>query len=94
MERSVPLLPEVDSTNGLLKKACRCGAPPRTWPVRHQTGGMAGGAGAFFSPPGMGLYLSHSSSPECPPARLMHSDLCRGVAMCDAMRKVLDSAQH
>lgn len=82
-------LPETDSTNTQLKRLAREGAPEGTALVSgHQTGGRGRKGRSFFSPEGVGIYLSILLRPKCEATELMHLTCATGVAMCDAMESV------
>ncbi len=82
-------LPETDSTNTQLKGLARDGAPEGTALVSgHQTGGRGRKGRSFFSPEGMGIYLSILLRPKCEATELMHLTCATGVAMCDCLEGV------
>ena len=82
-------LPETDSTNTQLKRLAREGAPQGTALVSgHQTVGRGRKGRSFFSPEGVGIYLSILLRPRCEAAELMHLTCAAGVAMCDAMEGI------
>lgn len=82
-------LPETDSTNNQLKLLAQRGAPQGTaLAADHQTGGRGRRGRSFFSPEGVGIYLSLLLRPACTPAQLMHLTCATGVAMCDAVEAV------
>lgn len=82
-------LPDIDSTNNRLKVLAAQGAPQGTALVAgHQTGGRGRKGRSFFSPEGVGIYLSILLRPQCEPVQLMHLTCATGVAMCDAMQRV------
>lgn len=82
-------LPETDSTNSRLKLLAAQGAPQGTALVAgHQTVGRGRKGRSFFSPEGVGIYLSILLRPKCQPAQLMHLTCATGVSMCDAMERV------
>ena len=77
---------EVDSTNTLLKKMAREGAPAGTVLVAdRQTGGRGRLGRSFLSPGGVGVYFSALIRPDCEPRELMHLTCAVAVAMCDAV---------
>ena len=77
---------EVDSTNTLLKKMAREGAPAGTVVVAdRQTGGRGRMGRTFLSPGGVGVYLSARIRPDCEPGELMHLTCAVAVAMCNAV---------
>lgn len=85
----VTYLPETDSTNTQLKRLARDGAPEGTALVSgHQTVGRGRKGRSFYSPEGMGIYLSILLRPKCEAADLMHLTCATGVAMCDAMESI------
>ncbi len=82
-------LPETDSTNNQLKLLARQGAPQGTALVAgHQTGGRGRKGRSFFSPEGVGIYLSILLRPRCDASQLMHLTCATAVAMCDAVQSV------
>lgn len=82
-------LPETDSTNTQLKRLAREGAPQGTALVSgHQTVGRGRKGRSFFSPEGVGIYLSILLRPRCEAAEIMHLTCAAGVAMCDAMEGI------
>lgn len=85
----VTYLPETDSTNTQLKRLAREGAPEGTALVSgHQTVGRGRKGRSFYSPEGMGIYLSILLRPKCEAADLMHLTCATGVAMCNAMESI------
>lgn len=83
-------LPETDSTNNQLKLLAAQGAPHGTaLAAGHQTGGRGRKGRSFFSPEGYGIYLSILLRPRCQAAELMHLTCATGVAMCDALEKIM-----
>lgn len=81
--------PEIDSTNSRLKQLAQEGAPAGTALIAgHQTGGRGRKGRSFFSPEGVGIYLSILLRPQCAPSGLMHLTCATAVAMCDAMECV------
>ena len=84
----VTVLDQVDSTNTLLKKMAREGAPAGTVVVAdRQTGGRGRLGRTFLSPGGVGVYYSALIRPDCAPTELMHLTCAVAVAMCDAVEK-------
>ena len=82
------VLPQVDSTNDLLKRLAPQGAPHGTARVADcQTGGHGRRGRGFLSPAGTGVYLSILLRPRRRPAELMHLTCAVAVAMCDAVEK-------
>lgn len=78
--------PSVGSTNDVLKRLARQGAPEGTALVSaHQSNGHGRRGRDFSSPPGQGVYLSLLLRPNCPAQELMHLTCAVGVAMCDAV---------
>ena len=76
----------IGSTNDHLKALARQGAPHGTAVLAgHQTNGHGRRGRSFYSPEGMGIYLSILLRPCCRPADLMHLTCAAAVAMCDAM---------
>lgn len=81
--------PEIDSTNNRLKLLAAQGAPQGTALVAgHQTGGRGRKGHSFFSPEGVGIYLSILLRPRCQAVQLMHLTCATAVAMCDALQSV------
>lgn len=81
--------PEIDSTNNRLKLLAAQGAPQGTALVAgHQTGGRGRKGRSFFSPEGVGIYLSILLRPRCEAVQLMHLTCATAVAMCDALQGV------
>ena len=79
----------IDSTNTHLKILAANGAPEGTIVVAgHQTQGRGRMGRSFYSPSGMGIYLSVLLRPNCPPDQLMHLTCATGVAACDAIETV------
>ncbi len=79
-------LPETDSTNTQLKRLAQAGAPQGTALVAgHQTGGRGRRGRSFYSPEGVGIYLSILLRPACQADQLMHLTCATGVAMCDCL---------
>ena len=85
---TVQVMEEVSSTNTLLKELGRQGAPAGTVLVAdRQTGGRGRLGRSFFSPGGVGVYLSALIRPDCAPTELMHLTCAVAVAMCDAVEQ-------
>lgn len=75
-----------DSTNTQAKHMAANGAPDGTVLIAEQQLGGRGRLGRqFFSPPGMGVYLSVILRPNCSPNQLMHLTCAAAVAACDAV---------
>jgi len=78
----------LESTNTLAKKMAAEGAPEGTALIaQRQTGGRGRMGRSFYSPAGMGIYMSMILRPGCLPGQLMHLTCAVGVAMCDAVEK-------
>ena len=76
----------VPSTNDLAKQLAARGAPHGTVLIAdHQTGGRGRMGRSFFSPAGMGIYMSVILRPKCAAQELMHLTCAVAVAMCDAI---------
>ncbi len=83
-------LPETDSTNSQLKALALQGAPEGTALIAgRQWGGRGRRGRSFYSPPGMGIYLSLLLRPNCAPADLMHLTCAAGTAMCQAVEAAI-----
>lgn len=81
-------IPQVGSTNDVLKETARQGAPEGTVVIAdQQTQGHGRLGRTFYSPPGVGVYLSVLLRPTCSPAELLHLTCAVGVAMCNAVEK-------
>lgn len=64
------------------------GAPHGTVLVAdQQTGGRGRMGRTFYSPSGVGVYLSILLRPKCSPGELMHLTCAAAAAMCDAIEK-------
>ncbi len=75
-----------DSTNTQAKHMAASGAPNGTILIAEQQSGGRGRLGRqFFSPPGMGVYLSVILRPDCSPNQLMHLTCAAAVAACNAV---------
>ena len=84
----VQVLDTVGSTNNLCKVLAQQGAPSGTVVLAdHQTGGRGRMGRSFFSPPGMGVYLSVILRPETTPQNLLHLTCAFAAAMCDAVER-------
>ena len=84
----VQVLDTVDSTNNLCKRLAHEGAPGGTVLLAdHQTGGRGRMGRSFFSPPGMGVYLSVLLRPEAGPRDLLHLTCAFAAAMCDGVER-------
>ena len=84
----VRVLDTVDSTNNLCKVLAHEGAPSGTVILAdHQTGGRGRMGRSFFSPPGMGVYLSVILRPETAPQNLLHLTCAFAAAMCDSVER-------
>lgn len=78
--------PVIDSTNTHLKALCKNGSPHGTCVIAgSQTAGRGRLGRQFYSPEGMGVYLSLLLRPFCPAEELMHLTCAAGVAMCRAV---------
>lgn len=81
-------IPEVGSTNDVLKALAKQGAPEGTALMAGaQTAGRGRLGRSFQSPAQGGVYLSLLLRPQCPPAQLMHLTCAVGVAMCQAVEE-------
>ena len=79
-------LPETGSTNLLLDKMAKEGAPHGTVVMAdRQTDGRGRMGRSFLSPGGVGVYMSILLRPVCGPQQLMHLTCAAAVAMCDAV---------
>lgn len=79
---------ELGSTNDTLKTLARQGAPHGTVLIAdRQTGGHGRLGRSFYSPGGVGVYLSILLRPDCAPTELMHLTCAAANAMCDAIEK-------
>ena len=78
----------IDSTNTAAKKAAAAGAPEGTVLIANSQSAGRGRLGrSFFSPAGMGIYLSVVLHPECLPRELMHLTCAAAVAACNAVTR-------
>jgi BirA family biotin operon repressor/biotin-[acetyl-CoA-carboxylase] ligase len=85
----VRVLPEVDSTNNLVKKLAAEGAPEGTVVIAdRQTAGRGRRGRTFSSPSGVGIYLSVLLRPKAKPEELLHVTALVGTAMCSAVESV------
>lgn len=76
----------VESTNDLAKTMASQGAPHGTVLMAdRQTGGRGRRGRSFFSPGGMGIYMSVILRPCCKPEGLMHLTCATAVSLCDAV---------
>ncbi len=81
----------VSSTNVLAREMAADGACEGTVVMaKQQTGGKGRMGRHFYSPEGQGIYLSLILRPECKAESLMHLTCAVGVAVCDAIERVLD----
>ena len=79
-------VPEVGSTNDVLKALAKQGAPHGTALLAGaQTAGRGRLGRSFQSPPQSGVYLSMLLRPNCAPGQLMHLTCATAVAMCQAV---------
>lgn len=79
----------LDSTNTYTKHLADQGAPEGTVIIAgQQTGGRGRLGRSFFSPAGMGIYMSVILRPDCHPEELMHLTCAAGVAAGDAVAEV------
>ena len=82
----IQFFPVIDSTNNQAKIQAAAGALPGTVLVADRQDGGRGRRGrSFYSPSGMGIYLSMILRPGCPPDRLMHLTCAVAEAGCDAV---------
>lgn len=80
----------VESTNDLAKTMASQGAPHGTVLIAdRQTGGRGRRGRSFFSPGGMGLYMSIILRACCKPDSLMHLTCATAVSLCDAVEKAV-----
>lgn len=78
----------VESTNTLAKEMAAQGAPHGTVLIAdRQTGGRGRRGRSFYSPAGVGIYMSVILRPGCAPAALMHLTCAAAAALCDAVEK-------
>ncbi len=78
----------IDSTNTKAKEMALQGAPHGSVLIAdRQTGGRGRMGRSFYSPGGMGIYMSVILRPQYPAAQLMHLTCAAAVAMCDAVEK-------
>lgn len=76
----------VESTNDLAKSMAHQGAPHGTVLIAdRQTGGRGRRGRTFFSPAGVGIYMSVILRPQCNPHDLMHLTCATAVATCNAV---------
>lgn len=87
--KTIRCFDRVDSTNTLAKQLAAQGAPHGTVLIAdRQTGGRGRMGRDFYSPGGVGIYMSVILRPNCPPGQLMHLTCAAAVAMCDAVEAV------
>lgn len=80
----------VESTNDLAKTMASQGTPHGTVLIAdRQTGGRGRRGRSFFSPAGMGLYMSVILRPQCKPDGLMHLTCATAVSLCDAVENAV-----
>ena len=80
----------VESTNDSAKVMASQGAPHGTVLIAdRQTGGRGRRGRNFFSPAGMGLYMSVILRPHCKPDGLMHLTCAAAVSLCDAVERAV-----
>ena len=80
----------VESTNDLAKTMASQGAPHGTVLMAdRQTGGRGRRGRSFFSPGGMGIYMSVILRPCCKPEGLMHLTCATAVSLCDAVENAV-----
>ena len=78
--------PTISSTNDHIRAMAKAGAPHGTVVIAdHQTGGHGRRGRSFYSPEGVGVYLSILLRPQCQPIELMHLTCAVAVAMCEAV---------
>ena len=76
----------VESTNDLAKSMASSGAPHGTVLIADcQTGGRGRRGRSFFSPAGMGIYMSVILRPQGSAQDLMHFTCAAAVSLCDAV---------
>jgi BirA family biotin operon repressor/biotin-[acetyl-CoA-carboxylase] ligase len=84
----VIVLDTVGSTNDELRRLAATGAPEGTVVVaEHQLAGRGRRGREWFSPPGVGLYLSVLFRPMEEPVRLTRWTLAASIAACEACRR-------
>lgn len=85
---SVHYLESVGSTNAVLRSMAASGAPEGTVVVAdEQTEGRGRAGRAWFSPPGVGLWLSVLLAPRLPPRELVPLSMVTAVSVADALRR-------
>lgn len=83
------VMDETDSTNNYLKRLAAQGAPDGTSAIAdHQTAGRGRRGRSFYSPHGLGLYLSVLLRPQAHPTELMHLTAMSAVAASRAVERV------
>lgn len=86
---SICFFESIDSTNTRAKEMAAALAPHGTVLIAdRQTGGRGRLGRSFYSPAGVGLYLSVILRPKCGPKDLMHLTCAAAVAACDAVEEV------
>lgn len=76
----------IDSTNTLAKQLAAQGAPDGTVLIADRQSAGRGRMGrSFFSPGGMGIYISVLLRPNCMASEIMHLTCATAVAACDAV---------
>jgi BirA family biotin operon repressor/biotin-[acetyl-CoA-carboxylase] ligase len=82
----VLVFPELASTNDTARELARQGAPDGTVIIAdHQTGGRGRRGRSFFSPPGVGLYLTMIFRTELPAAQAVQITTMASLAAARAM---------
>ena len=90
--RRVVFEKEVDSTNRLARDLAIAGAVEGTIVVAEsQTGGRGRKGRNWFSPPGVGIYLSLVLRPRFQPAEAPKMTLLAGVALAETIRPLVPS---
>ncbi len=86
--RSVHYIASVDSTNAVLRKMGERGALEGTVVVAdEQTAGRGRAGRSWFSPPGVGLWLSVLLAPRLPPRELAPLSMVTAVSVADSLRR-------
>lgn len=84
-------LERIDSTNTQAKRLLAEGMErPFLLTAESQTGGRGRQGKSFYSPAGTGLYMSVAVFPNASPESAVHATSAAAVAVCRAIRRVLD----
>lgn len=87
--QNVHVMQEIDSTNNYLKQLAAQGAPDGASAIAdRQTAGRGRRGRSFYSPGGLGLYLSVLLRPQAHPAELLHLTAMSAVAASRAVEAV------